>query len=320
MQDEKLKRLRRFLKGGLPPDEMEIFFDQIHELSEDEWDFVCESLWDEVRNGTIPPEVMTRIIQTVDQKSETDTRPLPKGKPKSNRYIIGWAAAASIAVMVSVGWWLWNTWSNREIEVFTKAGEEIEHILPDQTRILLHENSSLTYQANFLDHPVRMVELLGEAHFDVKKDELNKSQFTVKTSDLSVNVLGTVFNVNTSAVGTKIYLEEGSVALQLHNTVDTSQIFMKPGEVVHFSKEENMVVSHEQVTEESSWRKDILFFNKARVQDVISELEKVYSIELQIQDSAVLQRTVTVGLPNNDLNLAIETIEKILNTKIMEVE
>ena len=78
--------------------------------------------------------------------------------------------------------------------------------LPDGSSVWLNAASSLTYPIAFSNGKKRIVELKGEAYFEVAKDKLHP--FVVKTARQEVEVLGTSFNINS-------YLDEPTVKTTL---------------------------------------------------------------------------------------------------------
>ena len=81
---------------------------------------------------------------------------------------------------------------NEMIEISVAYGEQKRLILPDSSEVWLNAGSSILYPETFAKDK-RLVMLDGEAYFSVKKDTV--SPFIVETSQLSVKVLGTRFNV-----------------------------------------------------------------------------------------------------------------------------
>ncbi|MEY4003634.1 MAG: hypothetical protein RIT07_1676, partial [Bacteroidota bacterium] len=64
--------------------------------------------------------------------------------------------------------------------------------MPDGSEVTLNSNSRLSYDAEFSNHN-RHITLSGQAHFEVKKNEL--LPFVVQSSHVNVTVLGTGFTV-----------------------------------------------------------------------------------------------------------------------------
>ena len=79
----------------------------------------------------------------------------------------------------------WNT-------IVVPRGGEYELVLADGTRVWLNSESRLTYPVRFTGE-LREVKMEGEICFDVARKE--EQPFVVRTADLAVKVLGTLFNM-----------------------------------------------------------------------------------------------------------------------------
>ena len=92
----------------------------------------------------------------------------------------------------------------------TGRGNQYQLVLPDGSRVWLNAASSITYPASFTGGE-RKVSITGEAYFEIAKDEARP--FIVQKKELSIQVLGTHFNVNTydDEDAVKTTLLEGSV-------------------------------------------------------------------------------------------------------------
>lgn len=92
--------------------------------------------------------------------------------------------AASVALLVSLSWTLLNT-ANKKQEglqaVLVPAGQHVQLILEDGTKVWLNSNSSFTYPTSF-GNKTREVELNGEGFFEVTKD--SRKPFIVKTKSM----------------------------------------------------------------------------------------------------------------------------------------
>lgn len=91
----------------------------------------------------------------------------------------------------------------------TQKKQMLDTVLQDGTRITLNENSSVTIPVVFAANE-RMIELAGEAFFEVKHDVARP--FIVKAGNDRIEDLGTRFNVNArNAKAVKVTLVEGLV-------------------------------------------------------------------------------------------------------------
>jgi len=103
--------------------------------------------------------------------------------------------------------------------VSTPRGGQYEIVLPDGTHVTLNAASSLAYPVVFAGNE-RVVELTGEAYFEVSKDKTRP--FKVKSNSQTVTVLGTHFNINAYAdeAAVKTTLLEGSVEVSAGNVAE----------------------------------------------------------------------------------------------------
>ena len=105
---------------------------------------------------------------------------------------------AVVLISFSLSWFAYLHFSkqgqiNRSYsEVIVPLGSKSHVVLPDGSDVWLNAGSRLKYSAQFTAKE-RTVELSGEAYFEVAKER--KRRFVVVTSNVSINVHGTTFNV-----------------------------------------------------------------------------------------------------------------------------
>ena len=121
---------------------------------------------------------------------------------------------------------------NEMIEISVAYGEQKRLILPDSSEVWLNAGSSILYPETFAKDK-RLVMLDGEAYFSVKKDTV--SPFIVETSQLSVKVLGTRFNVKAYPNDEKITttLTSGKVEVSVRSQPPH---ILKPDEQLTYDK------------------------------------------------------------------------------------
>lgn len=132
--------------------------------------------------------------------------PLKRNRRRNIRRLALAAAITGLLALPFAAWW-WHTGEKKAPVTMTlpaakTADEEVVEVqskfvrLPDGSTVLLADNSRLEYNRDFKGNK-REVRLWGEAYFDIK--EVVGKPFIVKTGKLSTQVLGTAFNVKTSA-------------------------------------------------------------------------------------------------------------------------
>jgi ferric-dicitrate binding protein FerR (iron transport regulator) len=155
--------------------------------------------------------------------------------------------------------------------------------LPDGTSGWLNGNSKISYQGDFTR--IRRVELDGEAYFNVISDP--KRPFSVSASDITVQVLGTRFNVasyqNEKAV--EVVLEEGSLALK--GPEIGGSVHLGPNHYAVYDKT-NGVLTHEMVNPQkyTAWKDGKLVFRNDPLDVIARRLGRWYNVDIVLNVSA----------------------------------
>ena len=110
-------------------------------------------------------------------------------------------------------------------------GGEYNLVLPDGTRIYLNAGTTLRYPDHFAGGS-REIFLSGEAYLEVSRD--TSRPFIVRTDQMDVRVLGTVFNVNAYPDGS--YVRTTLVEGKVEASCGGERIVMKPGTQVAYDK------------------------------------------------------------------------------------
>jgi len=166
---------------------------------------------------------------------------------------------------------LYNTMS-------TPRGGNYFLILEDGTKVWLNAASSLKYPVAFKSAE-RLVELTGEAYFEVAK---NKNRpFKVVSAEQTVEVLGTHFNINSysNEVAIKTTLLEGSVKI----SAGENSAIIKPGEQSAYNPAASkpLTVSATINTNEViAWKNGKFIFDEADIRTVLRQLERWYDVDV----------------------------------------
>jgi hypothetical protein len=166
----------------------------------------------------------------------------------------------------------------------TPRGGEYQIELADGTKVWLNSESELKYPLKFIGDE-RVVELLGEAYFEVAK---NPNQiFIVKTHDVNTKVLGTHFNVSAYPnEEANITLVEGKVALE--NKFNGNEHLLSPGENAKLDeKTHGLQISKVDVRKYTAWRDGYFYFERERLEDILLKLERWYDFKVFYQNANV---------------------------------
>ena len=228
-----------------------------------------------------------------------------------------YAAVLIIPISLAFGWYFFVFENdvneiNQFCEITSPKGNISQVILPDGTEVWLNTNSTICYNTGISFDSNRQVELAGEAYFSVAKHE--DSPFVVKTCLGVVNVTGTEFNVKCYPETTtfEAVLTEGKVDL-CFDTNQSQHIKLEPGERAVFSADtKSLKIIKTDVELYSTWRNGQIFFKDATLNNLISELERIYDIKFYLKDAKLGEYRFR-GMFSYKNNL-IDALEKIKKT------
>lgn len=245
-------------------------------------------------------EVWAQLENRISQNSS------PKVISISRRnWIIGIAASFILALGA---FFLIPT--KEDIRISTTGLAETRTVsLPDGSKVQLNAVSSISFSEDNWDQQ-RLLRLNGEAFFEVVKG----SQFTVETSTGSVQVLGTSFNVRERGETLIVACKTGKV--RVTNNVDGEYRDIVPGNMVAIKKKSLTDVEIINTNRIALWTKNEFDFESLPTKEVFAEIERQYDLTI-INDFSdnELNETFTATLPNDNLDVAIETINAIKGFK-----
>jgi ferric-dicitrate binding protein FerR (iron transport regulator) len=159
----------------------------------------------------------------------------------------------------------------------TPRGGKYQLVLSDGTLVWLNAASSLRFPVTF-SNKERLVELKGEAYFEVKKGE---RPFKVSLQNGSqIEVKGTAFNVNAyhDEEMLKTTLIEGKINFM--NLGKTQALV--PGQQIRLTYEqpEKPVVEDVDVEKEIAWKNDLFIFRGMDVRSIMREISRWYDIDV----------------------------------------
>jgi ferric-dicitrate binding protein FerR (iron transport regulator) len=188
----------------------------------------------------------------------------------------------------------------------TPRGGQYQVILPDGTVVWMNSASSLRYPTVF-QGTERIVELSGEAYFEVAKNV--RQPFRVKVNDLDVKVLGTNFNINAYPDEQDIQttLVEGAVAVNM----GTATALLQPGQQAQADKTEHTLLTRKaNIKQVLSWKNGLFIFEDRNLAEVLREISRWYNIEIEYQAPVSTEHYGGVINRHSPLSKVLELLEK----------
>lgn len=191
--------------------------------------------------------------------------------------------------------------------VLSENGQQSTVVLPDSSVVRLNYNSRLTYASDYGVNN-RDVQLTGEAYFDVRHNP--EKEFTVKTKQLNIRVLGTQFSVQSydNSPMTRVVLESGSV--EIRDSSDQFHHRMIPGQMAFYDRRtSNLTLHRVNVQKALAWRDGLMYFDDTPMQEVINQLERKYNISIEVKNPKVLNTVFTATIKNESIRDVLKLIE-----------
>jgi ferric-dicitrate binding protein FerR (iron transport regulator) len=151
--------------------------------------------------------------------------------------------------------------------------------LPDGSTVKLKGGSMLTYSDNFTEN--RTVSIDGEAFFSVTRDEAHP--FTVDADGITVEVLGTEFNVKAWSGGqtAEVTLTDGSVAVRAGESVEV----LESAEKATITRATDAIeLTHVEESEILRVRGVNLSFNDTTLDEAFGMIADYYGVRIEAAD------------------------------------
>lgn len=193
--------------------------------------------------------------------------------------------------------------------IIVPEGSTFSLTLSDGTQVTLNSSTTFRYPVSMQDK--RIVELKGEAYFDVTH---TGQSFIVKAEGKNITVLGTQFNVSA-------YRSQNMVTTLVKGKVEVQNGFARellaPGQQATISPETNEIHIEEVNTDiYTSWITGIYEFSRTPLHTILSQLELWYGVKVSYKDKDTrdicFDGTV---FRNKPLGFSLEIIQQVSNVR-----
>lgn len=249
--------------------------------------------------------------------------PLMDEAPKQNfklklLFIKKLAIAASLMLISSIVLILFIA-KKEQVQFITKYGQTLKIVLPDSSTVYLNGNSKLSYINNWDNNSDREVKVDGEAYFSVKHTKSNQKFFVRMADNLSVEVLGTEFNITKRGKNTQVVLSSGKIDFHMDNLKKGNDVVqMKPGDLIEYQNNSKSYIKQEvDPTNYSSWKSNRIIFDKTKIIDVLQNLQYTYGLKVKIEDEKMLNMRVSGSAPTNNIKSLVHALSETFNVKFV---
>ena len=196
--------------------------------------------------------------------------------------------------------------------ITTPKGGQYQIVLADGSKVWLNAASSLRYPTSFSKD--RNVALTGEGYFEVIHNATKP--FTVSVNRISVEDLGTHFNINAYSDEQiiKTTLLEGSVRVTLRQAQGDKGVVIKPGQqaILPFDRaqgklaprnerdrqdDKEIKIVNADVEEAVAWKNGFFQFKNASIETIMKQVARWYDVEVIFESR--LNQELNGTIPRN---------------------
>ena len=165
-------------------------------------------------------------------------------------------------------------------------GKQYTLVLSDGSEIRLNAATRISFPFTFTGRK-REISISGEAYFKITRDA--GRTFIVHTPQSDIEVLGTIFNVNTYCDSSMaVSLIEGAVTVKAGNSTQ----LLHPGSQAIYTKRD-MVISTFDKNETLSWLNGEFFFHDTYLEEIARIISRWYGIKVVLDHPAIMHKRVS---------------------------
>jgi ferric-dicitrate binding protein FerR (iron transport regulator) len=274
-----------------------------------------QEVWENKDNKA---RLLERITATIEIENSR--------RPSIIRSMNVWVRAAAILLVVAAaGYLLFSKRGKPSMELIaTGYGEKRTITLPDHSVVTLNASSSVTFSEKWDTSAPREVWIDGEAFFDVKhlnRDTTNVragQRFLVHSNGLTIEVLGTSFNVRSRHGKTKVGLLTGKIQVGSNEgAASRKPVIMLPGDYVEYAGSQLLLTKRINKPESiKRWTQVPLTFTDATLDEIIETLQDNYGYTVSVSEQSIKKLKIEGDINVANVEELLTVITTTLNVKI----
>jgi len=229
-----------------------------------------------------------------------------------NKSYKSWRMAASVILLIGVLSLLYMLIPTRhDALAFESKGSAVTDTLPDQSVVTLNKHSALSYKEEPGTKAYRKATLKGEGFFNIHPDKTKP--FIVEVDGITVQVVGTSFNIKSLKDSTEIIVETGIVTVS------------KNGEVITLIKGDKLVIPRAGSIRAKQRSADHLYnYYRSRqfvcdntpLWKLVEVLNEAYETNIVIENKKAAGELLTTTFDNEPIEKILAVIAETFNLSI----
>lgn len=217
--------------------------------------------------------------------------------------------AAVLVLFLGIGWFIKQ--QQNKSQLLVNSGQEVKiDTLSDGSIVTLNKNSSLSYPKNF-SGKTREVILKGEAFFNISPNK--EMPFIIEANGVQVKVVGTSFNIKTSANQTEVIVETGIV--EVSKNKNAVRLLPKEKALVDAEKDAPVKLNNKDKLY-SYYRTNEFECINLPLWRVVEALNEAYDSQIIIDNPAIKDLKFRTNLINQSLDENLLIIAETLDIEI----
>ncbi len=223
------------------------------------------------------------------------------------RKTVRWAAVILLPVLSAFTVYYFTQYPQRDHQptvITAQKGEKAEVVLPDGSNVWINSGSTLTYDKHF-NGKERSVHLQGEAYFEVPENK--KRPFIVHTKHMTVQALGTSFNVRsyeTDSLATAVLLE-GKVKV----SASGKETILSVNERATFDKrKQTLLADRVEALNFIEWKNGNIYFSNQTYDEIARTLSRIYNVDIQFASEQLRPMRFSGTLGSSGIKNALDIL------------
>lgn len=299
----------KFLKREATNEEIQILIEWLKAgNSSDEW---LNDSWngsDMNMDVKLQKAIYAKIRTEIATDEPNITKRVFHSKPSLFNRMAKWAAIFLMPLVSGVSVYFFmqpKPVEKGNLEILVEKGQKAAAVLPDGSKVWVNSDSKLCYGGHFNEKD-RVLELNGEAYFEVKPDKTRP--FIVKTKNFSVKALGTAFNVKSydGDIQQSALLVKGKVEVSTPN----ASTILNPKERLLMDVGSKSIKKEVvgDVSTYTCWRENEISFDAETFDNIAATLERRYNVHIDFASNSLKKYRFTGTVGNTNLQSMLQIL------------
>ena len=265
--------------------------------------------WPEESSKEAPGEEYMPIVWEIEEP-----------KRSIRKWVLPFTVAASISMVLGFLGYLYLNHKPSAMPLASLATKQIHYKtdrtkrsiiqLGDGTTVTLNAASELIAPEQFTDSN-RVVQLQGEAYFEVAKDQ--DRPFIILSEHGEIKVLGTEFNFKAyPAENLELDVKEGKVAFSVRHVKNTAQIVRAGERAVLQARSQKIELEPKLSSLNLLWKDGSIGFDDLSLQEIAKTIERKFDYQVLIKNKQLARQHFSGQFKDLHLNNLLDEIAFVL--------